>query len=204
MLLEKRAAAAETIALKLEAAEAAMLDAVPLPQLEAIVANTKVSAKLRPAFLGYAGGVMLAALGATAGNNTSAEGTSLTIIKSYGITPSPVPQEIEIIPEYGAIKGKVIDTEGSPIAGAVVSTVVLGEEMNAKTSENGTFLIDNVRVGLWTVTAACKGYRTATRKEIKVKTGYSTYLTFKLVKSTTNPKRTTEKPAIDGIRPDRP
>jgi hypothetical protein len=62
MLVEKRAPAAETIALKLEPAEAAMLDAVPLPQLEAIVANMKVDAKLRPAFLGYAAGVMLAAL----------------------------------------------------------------------------------------------------------------------------------------------
>jgi hypothetical protein len=63
MLLEKGAGAAEAIALKLEPAEAAMLDAVPLPQLEAIVANTKVSPKLRPAFLGYAAVVMLAALG---------------------------------------------------------------------------------------------------------------------------------------------
>ncbi|NIT37262.1 MAG: hypothetical protein GTN49_12330, partial [candidate division Zixibacteria bacterium] len=66
ILLEKRAAAAETIALVLEPAEAAMLDAVPLPQLEAIVANTKVSPKLRPAFLGYAAGAMLAALAAKA------------------------------------------------------------------------------------------------------------------------------------------
>jgi hypothetical protein len=64
MLLEERAAAAEKIALKLEPAERAMLDAAPLPQLEAIVANTKVSPKLRPAFLGYAGGAMLAALAA--------------------------------------------------------------------------------------------------------------------------------------------
>jgi len=62
LLLETRAAAAEAIALVLEPAEAAMLDAVPEAQLEAIVANTKVSAKLRPAFLGYAAGVMLAAL----------------------------------------------------------------------------------------------------------------------------------------------
>jgi hypothetical protein len=70
MLLEKRAAAAEAIALKLEAAEAAMLNAVPDAQLEAIVANTKVSPGLRPAFLGYAGGVMLAALStATLGCN---------------------------------------------------------------------------------------------------------------------------------------
>jgi hypothetical protein len=70
MLLEKRAEAAEAIALKLEPAEAAMLNAVPETQLDAIVANTKVNPSLRPAFLGYAAGVMLAALGtATLGCN---------------------------------------------------------------------------------------------------------------------------------------
>jgi hypothetical protein len=64
MLLQKRAEAADAIALKLEPAEAAMLNAVPVRQLKAIVANTKVRPSLRPAFLGYAAGVMLAALGA--------------------------------------------------------------------------------------------------------------------------------------------
>jgi hypothetical protein len=70
LLLEKRAEAAEVIALKLEPAEAAMLNAVPVKQLDAIVANTKVNPSLRPTFLGYAAGVMLAALGtATLGCN---------------------------------------------------------------------------------------------------------------------------------------
>jgi hypothetical protein len=63
MLLEKRAGAAEAIGLKLNAAEEAMLAAVPLPQLEAIVAHTRVAPKFRPAFLGYAAGAMLAVLG---------------------------------------------------------------------------------------------------------------------------------------------
>ncbi len=67
MLLENRAEAAEAIALKLEPAEAAMLNAVPVKQLEATVANTRVNASVRPAFLGYAAGVMLAALAATTG-----------------------------------------------------------------------------------------------------------------------------------------
>jgi hypothetical protein len=70
VLLEKRAGAADAIALRLEPAEAAMIAAVPEAQLDAIVANTKVNASLRPAFLGYAAGVMLAALGtATLGCN---------------------------------------------------------------------------------------------------------------------------------------
>ncbi len=63
MLLEKRTEAAEAIALKLEPAEATMLNAVPVKQLEVIVAKTKVSPSLRPAFLGYAAAAMLAALG---------------------------------------------------------------------------------------------------------------------------------------------
>ncbi len=63
VLLEKRAGAAEAIALKIEPVEAAMIEAVPEAQLKAIVANTKVNPSLRPAFLGYAAGVMLAALG---------------------------------------------------------------------------------------------------------------------------------------------
>jgi TonB family protein len=63
LLLEKRAGAAEAIGLKLTAAEKAMLAAVPLPQLEGIITHTRISPKLRPAFLGYAAGTMLAALG---------------------------------------------------------------------------------------------------------------------------------------------
>lgn len=64
ILFEKRADAAAAIGLKLTSAEEAMLAAVPLPQLEGIVAHTRISPKLRPAFLGYAAGVMLAALSA--------------------------------------------------------------------------------------------------------------------------------------------
>jgi hypothetical protein len=63
ILFERRAEAAKVIGLKLTATEQAMLAAVPEAQLRAIVANTKVSLGLRPAFLGYAAGAMLAALG---------------------------------------------------------------------------------------------------------------------------------------------
>ena len=63
ILFEKRAGAAEAIGLELTLAEEVMLAAVPLPQLEGIVAHTRVAPKFRPAFLGYAAGAMLAALG---------------------------------------------------------------------------------------------------------------------------------------------
>ncbi len=62
ILFEQRADAAAAIGLKLTAAEEAMLAAVPLPHLEGIVAHTRISPKLKPAFLGYAAGAMLAAL----------------------------------------------------------------------------------------------------------------------------------------------
>jgi hypothetical protein len=65
LLLEKRGAAAQAIGLELDAAEAAIIDAVPESQLDAVIARTAVSPKIRPAFLGYAAGVMLAALAAT-------------------------------------------------------------------------------------------------------------------------------------------
>jgi hypothetical protein len=63
LLLAERSGAADAIGLELSEAEAAMLDGVPATQLEAIIANTTVSPKMRPAFMGRAAAVMLAALG---------------------------------------------------------------------------------------------------------------------------------------------
>ncbi len=63
LLLRERAEAAEAIELDLDPAEAAMLNAIPASQLEAIIASTKVDEKVRPALLGRAAAVMIAALG---------------------------------------------------------------------------------------------------------------------------------------------
>jgi outer membrane biosynthesis protein TonB len=63
LLLAGRSSAAAEIGLELSEAEAAMLDGVPEVQLEAIIANTTVSPKMRPAFTGRVAAVMLAALG---------------------------------------------------------------------------------------------------------------------------------------------
>ncbi len=63
LLLDRRADAAKAIDLALDPAEAAMLDVIPASQLEAIVSSTRVDAKLRPALLGKAAAVMIAALG---------------------------------------------------------------------------------------------------------------------------------------------
>ena len=86
LLLEERAEAAKEIALDLEPAEAAMLGAIPASQLEAIISSTKVDAKVRPAFLGKAAAVMIAALGVS--------GASCDVFKpaTRGISPDRPPK----------------------------------------------------------------------------------------------------------------
>jgi hypothetical protein len=64
LLMSDRAAAAKTIDLRLSAAEAAMLAAVPEAQLAAIIDATTVRPKAVPAFLGHSAAAMLVALGA--------------------------------------------------------------------------------------------------------------------------------------------
>ncbi len=63
LLIERRAAAADEIELPLDPAEAMMLEAVTVPQLEAIIARTTVPQEHRRAFLGKAAAAMLAAIG---------------------------------------------------------------------------------------------------------------------------------------------
>ncbi len=92
LLLEKRAAAAEAIGLELDAAEAALLEAVPESHLAAVIARTTVSPKIRPAFLGYAAGVMLAALGAT---TTACDGITDSTFGNRPDPPVPPPGTAE-------------------------------------------------------------------------------------------------------------
>lgn len=66
LLLDKRAAAADAIGLKLSPAEETMLAAVTREQLETIIANTHVPSAHRSAFLGCAAVAMLAVLGTLA------------------------------------------------------------------------------------------------------------------------------------------
>ena len=63
LLLRDRAAAADTIGLTLEPAEAMMLAATPADQLEAIIAETVVPEQHRRVFLGKTAAAMLIAIG---------------------------------------------------------------------------------------------------------------------------------------------
>ena len=62
-LLGERSAAATRIDLKLNPAEAAMIDAAPRAHLEKIIAETRVEPQHRRAFLGKVAALMLAAIG---------------------------------------------------------------------------------------------------------------------------------------------
>lgn len=93
LLIEKRADAAERIGLRLEPAEAAMLNAVPAAQLEAIIARARVEPQQRSAFLGYAAAVMLAALTATV-----ATGCRERSDQSLGIRPTTTIRPIAVDP----------------------------------------------------------------------------------------------------------
>ena len=112
LLLAKRAAAAREIGLELAPAEVLMLNAVPAGQLEAIIANTKVSEISRAAFLGRAATVMLAALGAAASGCSGPPkpgGIAPDRIPTKGIDPEKVKKE-EPKPEEAPEKVPV--TEG--------------------------------------------------------------------------------------------
>lgn len=63
LLLRDRADAAREIGLDLTPSEQALLKVIPAAQLETIIANTRVRADQRPAFLGRAAAAMLLALG---------------------------------------------------------------------------------------------------------------------------------------------
>jgi len=63
LLLSKRAEAADEIGLKLDPAEAMMLQAAPAEQLEVVIDRTVVPREHRRVFLGKAAAAMLAALG---------------------------------------------------------------------------------------------------------------------------------------------
>src|SRR5208283_2366807 len=63
LLCEQRIRAAEAIGLELDAAESAMLNAIPREQLESIIAWTLVPVEQRRVFLGRMAAPMLALLG---------------------------------------------------------------------------------------------------------------------------------------------
>ncbi|MBM4037376.1 MAG: hypothetical protein FJ290_02580 [Planctomycetes bacterium] len=126
LLLERRAGAASEIGLALEPAEAAMLNAVPAPQLEAIIARTTVSPITRAAFLGKAAAVMLAALGA----DVAVAGE----VGTLGITPDRPPSHSTTRRERFILYSE-INWRGEPSCG-VLDSDAYEEKLAAGTRVN--------------------------------------------------------------------
>ncbi len=201
MLLKERAGAAEAIALELEPAEAAMLNAVPEEQLRAIVANTKVSPKLRPAFLGYAAGAMLAALGAGA----HADEAEDRMVRPTGIDPEIPPKTetaagVETIDaaDYGTVSGMVTDENGHELNN--VEVTIKGTGLTTLTDKGGYYVFPSVPEGIYEIEAWHETLGALLKTGIKVILGMRTNVSFHFGE----PYNFPEESVITGIRPDLP
>jgi DNA repair exonuclease SbcCD ATPase subunit len=78
---------------------------------------------------------------------------------------------------YGTISGTVREIDGiTPISGATV----IADNLEAITNENGVYLIENVPVGSYTVTASADGYKDNSVIDVLVENGEVTTVNFTL------------------------
>ncbi len=192
VLLTERSAAAVGIGLELSETEAAMLDGVPAPQLEAIIAGTTVSPKLRPAFLGRAAAVMLAALGTT----TVAFAEQVESGEA-GVTTPDNNATIETSDELktGVVTGRVADENGDPVEGALV--VVKGINLFATTGIDGHYELESVPEGSYEVKTSRVGFSEMVTTGVPVIAGVITNTNFILGKLSVSKRRG----SITGISP---
>jgi len=201
LLLERRAEAAEAIALTLSAAEEAVLAAVPEAQLRAIIASTKVSPSLRPAFLGYAAAAMLAALSAGA----YADEAEDRMMRPTGIEPDIPPkvydrdindpQDVDVPDDAGVIYGRIHDQHGDVVPGVVVE--IDGLDVATVSNRHGFYVLTPVPPGTYNLTFQAEGYETERRSQVKVAAGYKTEVSAKLFMGF-------QEELVTGIRPDLP
>ncbi|UCH79041.1 MAG: carboxypeptidase regulatory-like domain-containing protein [Candidatus Coatesbacteria bacterium] len=202
LLLQRRAESAQAIALTLSPAEEAMLAAVPEAQLRAIVASTKVSPSLRPAFLGYAAAAMLAALSVSAARATADHNAEQEIITSTGIRSETAEGRtevarivfdyygVELTDNAGVVAGTVIDQRGDSVTGVLIAFKKISRFATSDT--DGIYYLADIPPGKYKVTASRVGFIKKTC-EIEVKTGTLTEFTFILASE-----------PCGGIRPDVP
>ena len=94
LLLERRAAAADEIGLRLDPAEALMLAAAPAAQLEAVIDRTNVAQEHRRAFLGKAAAAMLAAVGAAGVGIGLGSPAGIRAVSIPRRTPADIPPDM--------------------------------------------------------------------------------------------------------------
>jgi hypothetical protein len=198
MLLEKRARAAEAISLTLSPAEEAMLEAVPEAQLRAIVANTKVSPGLRPAFLGYAAGAMLAALTAKAYGDEANVWENVTI----GISPD-IPPELEsfdgvyVAEGTCTIVGRILDGNNRPLNN--VSVKIRNTDIGTTSGVEGNYVITKIPPGEYDISATYLGFEEKISEDVTLIADKITIIVFTLTEDNQKPDI-----IIKGITPDRP
>ena len=186
LLLEKRGEAANAIGLRLSDAERSMLEVIPLPQLEGIITHTRVSPKAKPAFLGYAAGAMLAALGIAATTCNDGGGAEYKTIsepkKNAGGRIGDIAESLTGnrfgMGTTGTINGKVFDREGTPLCGAEVFVKDVG--LTAITDADGNFEFRDLRPGRYSLKASREDCGRQTIGAIFVGPGCTTSLSFHL------------------------
>lgn len=99
----------------------------------------------------------------------------------------------------GTIRGTVTDSEdGNPIPG--VNVILSGTNMGAATSTDGSYMIMNVSVGTYTLTASMMGYKTFKVEKLQVLRDQTTWLNFKLESSVLSGEEvviTAERPMVE-------
>jgi hypothetical protein len=198
LLLAERSAAAAEIGLELSETETAMLDRVPGAQLEAIIANTSVSPRLRPAFMGRAA-VMLAALGTGpvvyADVELVSDPTETEITQNVGSSKSPTMENIGIEKALtdgevgvGILSGRVVNENGAPLVNAAVKIEEL--DIVEYTDEDGYFIFNDVPIGYYTVKFRYPEHTSMTFTNLKIVADMTTNVNCDLQSTTL------------GIRPD--
>ena len=83
---------------------------------------------------------------------------------------------ISLAQSPGNLKGIVADSAGAVIPGATVEATndSTGEKHTTTTSDDGSYSISNLQVGVYTVTASASGFSSATAKEVKVSVAFTT------------------------------
>ena len=130
LLLTQRGNAAASIELELDPAESAILNVIPREQLARIVDQTEVGTELRPAFLGRAAAVMLAALGAglvsASGSVGAQPAPAAPASQAQAAGASTLPPKIQAV--AGAVPGIAVPTApttNEPATNAPPATNVL-------------------------------------------------------------------------------
>jgi outer membrane receptor protein involved in Fe transport len=91
----------------------------------------------------------------------------------------------DIFAQSGKISGKVTDKKtGEPLPG--VNIILKGTTIGSATDINGSYVIINIPAGTYDVVAKMVGYQSVMQKDVKVVSGLTTKLDFKLEMSNIN------------------